>query len=59
VNQKDSAVSNYKVLLVYIYLPINEYLQYVLMLGDVTLSVYPHRAGLENMPGHGVDIHSE
>ena len=21
---------------------------------DVTLSVYPHRAGLKNMPGHGV-----
>jgi hypothetical protein len=20
---------------------------------DVTLSVYPHRAGLKNMPGHG------
>jgi hypothetical protein len=40
---------------------------------DVTLSVYPHRASLKNMPGHGgnrtylarcgispgVDIHSE
>ena len=23
------------------------------MLCDVTLSVYPHRAGLKNMPGHG------
>ena len=22
---------------------------------DVTLSVYPHRAGLKNMPGHGWD----
>jgi hypothetical protein len=22
-------------------------------LRDVTLSVYPHRAGLKNMPGHG------
>ena len=33
---------------------------------DVTLSVYPHRASLKNMPDHGglsslpgVDIHSE
>ena len=24
-----------------------------LCLCDVTLSVYPHRAGLKNMPGHG------
>ena len=24
-----------------------------MMLCDVTLSVYPHRAGLKNMPGHG------
>jgi hypothetical protein len=23
---------------------------------DVTLSVYPHRAGLKNMPGHGWNI---
>jgi hypothetical protein len=23
------------------------------MIADVTLSVYPHRAGLKNMPGHG------
>jgi hypothetical protein len=23
---------------------------------DVTLSVYPHRASLKHMPGHGVDI---
>jgi hypothetical protein len=23
---------------------------------DVTRGVYPHRAGLKNMPGHGVDI---
>jgi hypothetical protein len=22
---------------------------------DVTLSVYPHREGLKNMPGHGVN----
>jgi hypothetical protein len=26
---------------------------YVFCLCDVTLSVYPHRAGLKNMPGHG------
>jgi hypothetical protein len=26
---------------------------------DVTLSVYPHRASLKNMPVHGVDIYSE
>jgi hypothetical protein len=26
---------------------------YVICLCDVTLSVYPHRAGLKNMPGHG------
>ena len=25
----------------------------ILCLCDVTLSVYPHRAGLKNMPGHG------
>ena len=25
----------------------------MLCLCDVTLSVYPHRAGLKNMPGHG------
>ena len=25
----------------------------ILCLLDVTLSVYPHRAGLKNMPGHG------
>ena len=24
-----------------------------MLLCDVTLSVYPHRAGLKNMPGHG------
>ena len=27
--------------------------QYKRRLCDVTLSVYPHRAGLKNMPGHG------
>ena len=27
--------------------------QCILCLCDVTLSVYPHRAGLKNMPGHG------
>ena len=26
---------------------------YYTCLLDVTLSVYPHRAGLKNMPGHG------
>ena len=25
----------------------------MICLRDVTLSVYPHRAGLKNMPGHG------
>ena len=28
-------------------------LRWIRCLCDVTLSVYPHRAGLENMPGHG------
>jgi hypothetical protein len=27
--------------------------QDMICLCDVTLSVYPHRAGLKNMPGHG------
>ena len=26
---------------------------------DVTLSVYPHRASLKNMPVHGGNLHSE
>jgi hypothetical protein len=26
---------------------------------DVTLSVYPHRASLKNMPIHGFDSHRE
>ena len=33
-----------------LYFPNMKYLKY---LCDVTLSVYPPRAGLKNMPGHG------
>ena len=29
------------------------YINILLVLCDVTLSVYPHREGLKNMPGHG------
>ncbi len=31
----------------------SETTSYMLCLCDVTLSAYPHRAGLKNMPGHG------
>jgi hypothetical protein len=55
-----------------LYVSFELYVAFVLLtmvcLCDVTLSVYPHRAGLKNMPGRaqayfsslpGVDIHSE
>jgi hypothetical protein len=40
----------------YLELEVYEYLKELdemRCLCDVTLSVYPHRAGLKNMPGHG------